>query len=328
MKGSGGLYRLHPDNTMEVLVKPGTFLGMPFNPRRAPSWFGAREGHIFTTGQRHAGRQGAQSGHVIFALPSGETRPDVFAEIPENGTLGGGIPGILMIGGFGPKDSPYAGYYYCNSWQNHTIYRVDNTGHVDVVATLDGEHDGPSERVEPYFVFWAKKNWGEHEGKMMVAGPTGRRFYHSPEKHWNIDFYVFDDHKINPEPVARGANLGLAMVEIAPPEFEPFGGHVFYVDFGRINQVHDDTYDDEHTKFVDDDGTVNHWGTGPLPYDERIMRIDENGEHHVFADGLQAGWNEIRFSGDRMVLSNLRRSYSSGQYHIPDGSLEEIRVAR
>ena len=48
------------------------------------------------------------------------------------------------------------------------------------------------------------------------------------------------------------------------------------------------------------------------------LRID-------IADNLQGGWVELRFSGDRMYVSTLRRSYSTGEYHEPDGSLYEIR---
>jgi hypothetical protein len=79
--------------------------------------------------------------------------------------------------------------------------------------------------------------------------------------------------------------------------------------------------------FADLDGVLTPAGEAELPYDERIMRIDHQGHHHVFADNLQSGWNEIRFSGERMLLSSLRKSFSSGQYHEPDGSIHEIRFA-
>jgi hypothetical protein len=114
------------------------------------------------------------------------------------------------------------------------------------------------------------------------------------------------------------------MGEVAPPEFGPFGGQTFYVEFGSFNQIYDDE-GGEHVTFVDNDGCLTEWGRNPLPYDERIMRIDADGVHHVFADHLQAGWNEIRFSRDRMIITLLRKSYSSGQYHEPDGSIDEIR---
>ena len=317
-QGSGGLYRLHPDDRLETLLAPGTFQGMPYNPRRAPESFGAVAGHIFTTSQRHAGKAGAQAGHVIADLPPGASQAEVFVEIPKAGTVNAGVPGILMIGGFGPGGSVYEGQYFCNSLQNCTIYRVTPDRKAEVLITL--EPPNVPERIIPYFVFWGGPSWAEHEGKMIVAGPAVE------PNHWTVNFYAFDGFEFNPTPILKDANFGLAMGQVAPPEFGPFGGQTFYVEFGSFNQIYDDE-GGEHVTFVDNDGHLTEWGRNPLPYDERIMRIDRDGAHHIFADHLQAGWNEIRFSQDRMIITSLRKSYSSGQYHEPDGSIDEIRLA-
>ncbi|GDY58963.1 hypothetical protein SVIO_095860 [Streptomyces violaceusniger] len=123
-----------------------------------------------------------------------------------------------------------------------------------------------------------------------------------------LEYYVIDGERIDPEPVAR-RDIGWAMAEVAPPEFGPYGGHTFLFDFGATNFMH-----------------VSKAEPGPLPYDSRILRVDPSGETHLFADGLQGGWNELRFDRDRMYISCLRRSFSTGEYHEPDGSLYEIRV--
>ncbi len=82
------------------------------------------------------------------------------------------------------------------------------------------------------------------------------------------------------------------------------------VDFGSVNLMH-----------------TSKPPAGPLPWDSRILRFDEDGTQHLFADGLQGGWTEILFDGARLLVSCLRRSYSTGEYHEPDGSIYEIRAA-
>ncbi len=322
--GSGGIYRLHPDDRVDVLVAPGSFRGMPFNPRPAPRSFGNGRwtDHIFMTSQRVAGARGARSQHVIIRLAPGETQPELFAEIPHVGTIGGGIPGWLMIGGFGPEGTPWEGKYYCNSIMNYVVYEVDADGNAEPYLILD-ERTAPRP-LSPYFVFWGGPSWGEHEGHMIMAGPSGGHHDDGVAKSWDVSFFAYDGKEF--DVIHDTANMGLAMSEVAPPEFGPFGGQTFYVEFGEYNQIHGDAGD--HMVFADTDGNLTSWGEATCPYDERIVRIDPSGATHVFAEGLQAGWNEIRFSGDRMVISSMRKSFSSGQYHEPDGSLDEIRVAR
>src|SRR5262249_7974810 len=79
------------------------------------------------------------------------------------------------------------------------------------------------------------------------------------------------------------------------------GGHTFLFDFGATNFMH-----------------VSKAKPGPLPYDSKILRVAPGGDVHVFAEGLQGGWNELRFDRDRMYISCLRRSFSTGEYHEPD----------
>jgi hypothetical protein len=63
---------------------------------------------------------------------------------------------------------------------------------------------------------------------------------------------------------------------------------------------------------------------GALPYDAEIIRIDETGKQHVFARKLQAGYPGLLFQGNRMLVSRIGKSYSTGDFHYPDGSIYEI----
>jgi hypothetical protein len=63
---------------------------------------------------------------------------------------------------------------------------------------------------------------------------------------------------------------------------------------------------------------------GPLPYDAQIIRIDQDGNQHVFADKVQAGHPSVIFQGNRMILAAVGKSYSTGDFHYPDGYLCEI----
>ena len=65
-------------------------------------------------------------------------------------------------------------------------------------------------------------------------------------------------------------------------------------------------------------------GEGSLPYDADIVWLDDDNQVHVFADQLQTGAPSLIFQGDRMIVSLVRMSYSTGQFHYPDGSLYEI----
>jgi hypothetical protein len=303
-QGHGSILRLHADDELEVIVPPEQIGGgMPMSPRRAPAHFGSWEGTTFYVGQTLPGRHGALSGHAVFRVEGHQGR--LFSALPHVGSQGNGIAGALCIGGFGPKGSAEEGSYICNSQMNCVIYTVDADGQAEPYVILD-EPTMPYP-VQPYRVFWAGPAWGELEGTMIVAGLANSTFEVEAPEGNILKYWTIVDGKINPEPV-READMGYSMIEVAPAEFGPFGGHSFLVDFGTVNLMH-----------------VTKPGPGPLPYNSRILRIDPEGNVHTFADGLQSGWNEVVFDGSRMIVGCLRRSYSTGEYHEPDGSLYEVK---
>lgn len=303
-RGHGSILRLRADDVLETIVGPENIGGgMPMSPREATGEFGSYGGRIFYVGQTLPGRHGALSEHAVFIVEDNVGK--IFSSLPHAGKQGNGIPGALCIGGFGPKGTAEEGYYFCNSQMNCVVYRVDPDGHPDVWLVLD-EPNLPFS-VMPYRVFWAGPSWGDLEGTMMVAGLAGSSFEREAPTGNIVKYFTIKDGKVSKDPV-READLGYSMAVVAPPEFGPFGGHTFLVDFGSVNLMH-----------------VTKPEPGPLPYNSRIVRIDPEGNEHTFADGLQSGWNEVVFDGPRMVVGCLRRSYSTGEYHEPDGSLYEIK---
>src|SRR5208282_3677214 len=100
-------------------------------------------------------------------------------------------------------------------------------------------------------VFYAGPAWGELDGQLLLGGLAGASFEQDDPGHNVIDYWVIEGDELRPEPVRR-ADIGLAMAEVAPAEFGPFGGHSFFFDFGSTNFMH-----------------VSKPPPGPLPYDSR-----------------------------------------------------------
>ena len=55
------------------------------------------------------------------------------------------------------------------------------------------------------------------------------------------------------------------------------------------------------------------------------MRTDSDGKPHVFADNFQGSSTLLVFDRTRLLMSFVGKSYSTGEYHHPDGSIYEIR---
>ena len=82
-KGHGSIMKLHADNSVEYLVRPenmGTY--MPLCPIRIPPEFGAYKDQVMLVGQAGPGRVGARNQHYVFKYAQGDSKMEVFAEIP------------------------------------------------------------------------------------------------------------------------------------------------------------------------------------------------------------------------------------------------------
>src|SRR5262249_38625581 len=151
-RGHGSILRLRRDDTLETIVTPDEIgSGMPMSPRRAPAWFGDWEGTLFFPGQSKPGPAGALSDHYVWRVE--DDRAVTFAKLPHAGKIGGGVPGALCIGGFGPREAPTGSSYICNSLMNCAIYLVDVEGNAEPWIVLDGDSDPYP--VSPYRVFYA-----------------------------------------------------------------------------------------------------------------------------------------------------------------------------
>ncbi|MBX3509709.1 MAG: hypothetical protein KF700_00805 [Hyphomonadaceae bacterium] len=303
-KGHGAIARLKPNGQIEYLVRPGNMgTYMPLCPVLAPEEFAPHQGCAFLTGQTYPGRAGATRTHAVFIYRPGADRMELFCEVPHAGTVSGGVPGALVTGWFGKKNGPFEGDFFVISLMNCVIYRVTPDRRCEPFLILDKPL--LPEVVMPLDFGPAPEWMPEHAGHWLIFGQRNTKFTDEADRevrwaHWRVSA----DGKIDPTPIDEPRNL-MSGVK-APPEFGPFGGHIFYADEGGVDLLHVTKFD------------------VPLPYSARIMRIDPQGREHVFADNFQGSSTSLVFDKNRLVISLLGKSYSTGDYHHPDGSISEI----
>ena len=302
-KGHGAILSLKPDDTLEFLVPPenmGTY--MPLCPIRAPANFGPYEGHMMLVGQSLPGRDGALSQHYVYKWAPGDDHMTVFAKYPHAGPHNDGIPGAALTGGFGPPGSPHDGYFFCSSMMNCTIYRVHWTGTIEPWITFT---DPP---IMPLDFQVAPEWWGALAGEFIMWGKAGQTFTDevSSEHRWR-NYHVRMDGTWDPVPIPDEKVPAPIEAVRAPAEFGSFGGDLFWVDEGGVDLNHVTRFDQ------------------PLPYSAKLMRTDSDGQHHVFADNFQGSSTLLVFDKSRLLMSFVGKSYSTGEYHHPDGSIHEIR---
>jgi len=302
--GHGGIYRLHPDNRIETLVAPGVGrqAGV-FRPLIAPPGWGEYGGNIFFCSQSFPGRAGAVWDHVIYRLPPGADKPLGFGVPPRSGSRGGGISGALMPGVFGRPATPEQGLFLLISMHNCTIYAVTPDAEITPWLVMDGVN-GPGPLM-PYRLYYAHESVTGEKDTLVVEGPWGTSF--GEQNHtYQPGHYRVTGRAVNPEPIKV---LEGGPGPIAPDAFGPYAGQMFRVDnAGFISSVH--------------------WTKGnrqALPYTDTIWRREPDGRQHLFASNVQAGQNLLGFAGDRMIITNMHHSYSSGDFHEPDGTIHAIR---
>jgi hypothetical protein len=307
--GHGGIFRLHADNTWETIVPHGQgHQAGVFRPIVAPEGWGDFGGHIFFGSQIIPHRRGAVVEHMIYRLAPGDDTPSAFAIVPRAGKAGGGIPGAFLTAVFGRKGTPEEGLFLIFCMHNNTIYATRPDGSVEPYIIMDGEdgHPGP---VMPYRIFYADPKIVGEENMLVIEGKWNSSFNDEATHAFEPRHYRVEGRTVNPaviESLAGGASLR------APAAFGPFGG---------------DSFRPENHGFI----SSVHWTEGdaqPLPYSAEIVRRDADGNEHVFASKVQAGQNLIGFAGDRMIVTNMGHSYSSGNFKNPDGTVFVIRPKR
>lgn len=305
--GHGAIYRLHADNRFETLMAPGVGrqAGV-FRPQIAPKGWGDYGDNIFFCSQSFPGRPGAIWDHVIYRLPPGASKPIGFGVPPRSGTAGGGISGALMPGVFGRPGTPEEGLFLLISMHNCTIYAATPDAQIKPWLVMDGV-DGRPGPLMPYRLYYAHESVTNEQNMLVVEGPWNTHFGASNEKHsYKARHYRVINGTVDPNPVAA---LDGGPGPIAPAAFGPHAGQMFRTDnAGFISSVN--------------------WSKGnrqPLPYTDTILRRDADGRQHLFASNVQAGQNLLGFAGNRMIITNIHHSYSSGDFHEPDGTVHAIR---
>jgi len=327
-KGHGSVFKLHPDNRIEQIVPYGnTGRAMIMSSIKSPSNFGEYSNAIFPLGQLRPGRDGAHNTHALYWVPPGASWVEHYVVIPDSGSLNGGKSGALVGPGFGAPGTPEDGYLFVTSMYNCTMYKVTSTRRIWPYIVGDPAHCGT--QFMPRRLYRAPESWGKLAGELIcegVANHTFRTPAPMPGEERLVERPIFFRVQDNGE--GREATLseidatglqpvreeeGPGLVEtydrpmLAPEGFGPFGGQRFFVDLGSVNLM--------QTTMMPD---------GALPYDSVLYRIDKDGQRHVFARNLQGGHPMIMFQGKRLIISWIGKSYSTGDFHYPDGSLHEI----
>ena len=212
-----------------------------------------------------------------------------------------------MNGTFGAPGTVHEGYLFCQSLVNCAIYRIGPDATIEPYLVMA---EPLVERpMMPFLTFIAPDfaQWREIAGDLVVATrPTTYLDEGEPDtclQFWRIDPAV---PKVEPLP-----HITWRPGVIAPEGFGPYAGHMFTVDEGSTNLLH---------------SSINKLNDKPLPYDARIIRIAPDGSEHVFCDRLQGGSTTLLFTDDRLLIASTRKSYSTGEYHEPDGSIYEVVV--
>jgi len=303
--GHGAIYRLNSNNSLDTIMAPGVGrqAGV-FRPIIAPEGWGEWGGHIFFGSQVIPHRGGAVVEHMVYRIGPGDKHPQGFCVAPKNGTVGGGVSGALLTGVFGRKGTPEEGLLLIFSMHNCTIYAITPDGAIRPWLLMDGvSAPGP---VMAYRLFYADPEIVGEENMLVVEGKWNSSFDDEASHVFEPRHYRVADGTIYPEVIetlAGGAGLR------APEAFGAFGG---------------DSFRPENAGFI----SSVHWTEGDaqaLPYTTSIMRRDADGNEHLFVSDVQAGQNLIAFAGDRMIVSNMGHSYSSGNFKNPDGTLFVVR---
>ncbi|MET0733853.1 MAG: hypothetical protein ABW054_12395 [Casimicrobiaceae bacterium] len=330
VKGHGALFKLHRDNRVEWLVPYGaTGRAMIMSSIVSPPDFGEYGNRPFPLGQLRPGRDGAHNTHAMYWVPSDAKWSEHYAVMPDAGSVNGGKSGALVSAltnttgemvcqGFGLPGTPEQGYLYVIAMFNCVLYKVNSKRQVWPYIVGDAKHSGV--QFMPRSLYRAPKSWGPHAGKLICQGVANHNFAtEAPQpgeellKETAVYFTVEDQGvgqlaKINQIDGEKYPQVEIReWADTAPASWGPLAGSRFYTDIGTVNLM--------QTTMMPD---------GPLPYDAAIYRIDPQGKKHLFARNLQGGYPQVKFQGDRLVVASIGKSYSTGDFHYPDGYLLEI----
>lgn len=302
--GYGGIFRLLRDNTIETILPHGQGRqACILRPTIAPAGWGDFGGHIFFASQIVPHRRGAVVEHMIYRYGPGDDKPDAFCIPPRAGALNSGLTGALVPGVFGRPGTAEEGLFLFFSMHNCTIYAARPDGSVEPYIIMDGK-SGPGP-IMPYRLFYADATLAGEPNVLLVSGKWNAHFNEQSTQFEPGHFRVVGQSVDPTDLTVFKGGPG----HRAPSGFGPLAGEYFRPENnGFISSVH---------------WTENSYQA--LPYNAEIYWRDGAGKEHLFASGIQAGQNLIGFAGDRMIVSNMGHSYSSGNFKYPDGTVFAIR---
>jgi len=321
-KGHGAILKVHPDNRIEPIVPYGNSgRAMIMSSMRSSSNFGEYSNRPFPLGQLRPGRKGAHNTHAVFWVPPGANWVEHYVVVPDSGSINGGKSGALVSQGWGEPGTPEDGYLFVVSMFNCTLYKVTSTRQIWPYVVGDEANAGA--QFMPRWLYRAPQSWGQHAGKLICEGVANHSFSTPAPNPGEpllaekiVHFVVDDQGEGQKAKLAQIDASGLPEVDfsghryrgaIAPQGFGAFGGQRFVADMGTVNLMQTTTMPD-----------------AALPYDAEIYRIDEKGERRPFARNLQGGHPQVKFHAGRMLIGTIGKSYSTGDFHYPDGSLIEV----
>jgi hypothetical protein len=184
----------------------------------APAGFGANGGQVFVLAAT-----GDKKGPCEVERIDKSGAVSTFAKLPQNGSLGGGMPSGCRDLEFGPPSGPYAGKLYAVTTDNATIYAVDSSGK----ASVFGTYDKPL-TMELTTIYFAPATDSKAPGMMLVGM---RPSMAGAAKVGRIGI-VTPDGKLKDDPYLVGF-IRPGGFAYAPSNFGGYGGQLFIVDTGR-----------------------------------------------------------------------------------------------
>lgn len=254
----------------------------------APPGFGSYDGKILTFSTQQYYQPGPQRPHIVQVHdPERRVPKKTLCTLPNHGTVNGGVGGAGLEARFGPPGSPFANKYYSVAISNNTIYQTTADGACTPFVTFD--------RMVWGFAFMP-------DGSRMLATVRGgppvfaADWNTGPDSAVGAIVSVRPDGSVDPKPVVTARRP--VDVEVAPADFGPYGGQIFFTDWEEESPVPPDM---------------------PLKPESKLHRIAPDGTVHLVASGFvrPAG---ISFIDGSIWVSNINRDRPD----LPDGSIVRI----
>ena len=290
-RGRGGrLLSVGPTGAVTALVGMDRLLP-PMGFALAPPGFGAFVGKVLTLAQPKIDAAATRQGHVIEQLDVDGTDASVpVCTLPNSGSVEGGVAGGGAEARFGPPGTPFASRLFVVASLNHTIYEMNATGACRPFTGLDGVPTGLAFSADGTRMLVAVRS-------AVVAGPAPA----APQASRSAIVAVDAQGRIDSTPVFSGGER-MVDVEVAPPDFAPYGGQVFFSDWQR-------------DRLPGLDGTPNTGGA--------VYRIGPDGRVHVVVSGFYRPTG-LAFIKGELWVTDVNGPFMSGM-KVPDGLVVRIR---